>query len=64
MNLIQRNDDGSVVVEFTQRELGVIGSVGLELLEGAFSLSDEEWNSTPLAGTSREEAAIIFDALP
>lgn len=61
MKVVQERDDGSVVIELTKHERGMVGLVGTEFTEGACSPSDEDWET--LIPVEREEVANLFDRL-
>lgn len=60
MKLVTKTDDGAVI-ELSDREIGIILNVGLEANDGAYRLSDEEWDTA--VGVDRNEVAAVFDQL-
>lgn len=62
MNVIQTEPDGPATIEFTREEIGILGLVGLEFTQGAFSPDDEDWED--LVPWDRERVIAFFDQLP
>ncbi len=63
MKVLEQREDGTVVIELGQHELGIIGLVGTEFTQGPFAPSDEDWE-TAIPDTSRNEVIELFDSLP
>ena len=61
MQIIESTENGATL-SFTKDELATLATVGLEFTQGAYTPSDEEWDT--LAIGNRAEVANLFDSLP